>query len=169
MIDTIIANDTVVDLATLEAGSPAIRLIFASDWIQRAAPLIEEHWQEIALNKALMVLKPDAGMYRALEEQKKLVSLGAFVGDELVGYSVNLLQHHLHYADLKVAMNDVLFVAKAHRRGSAGHRLIKWTERAVRARGARMMLWHAKPGTALEGLLPRLGYGVQDIVFSKEV
>lgn len=170
MIDPVITDSGfVLDLAELDSGSPSIRMIFASDWIERAAPLIEEHWQEIALNKALMVLAPDVATYRALEEQKKLVSLGAFVGEELVGYSVSVLQHHLHYSGLCVAMNDVLFVGKAHRHGSAGVRLIKWTERAARSRGARMMLWHAKPGTALESLMPRLGYQVQDIVFSKEV
>jgi hypothetical protein len=32
-----------------------------------------------------------------------------------------------------------------------------------------MIVWHAKQGTALEAILPRIGYGVQDILFSKEL
>ena len=152
-----------------ELGNPSIRLIVASEWIERAAPLLQQHWEEIALNKQLMVLKPDAETYRRLEQQDKLVSVGAFDGDELVGYSVNLLHNHLHYADLVVAMNDVLYLAPEYRQGSAGRRLLDATEKAVRTRGARMLCWHAKPETALNAILPRLGYGVQDVIFSKEI
>jgi GNAT superfamily N-acetyltransferase len=149
--------------------STSMRPIVASEWIERAAPLLQQHWEEIALNKQLMVLKPDAETYRRLEQQNKLVSVGAFAGDELVGYSVNLLQNHLHYADLVVAMNDVLYLAPEYRQGSAGRRLLDATEKAVRDRGARMLCWHAKPETALNAILPRLGYGVQDVIFSKEL
>lgn len=144
-----------------------IRSVSACEWMERAAPMLQTHWQEVALHKALMVLKPDIEAYRELEARGQLVSLGAFLGEEPIGYSINLLRRHLHYADLMVAQNDLLFVSPAHRKGLAGHLLIRWTERTVRAHGARLMLWHAKPGTPMESLMPRLGYGVQDIMFSK--
>ena len=145
----------------------AIRSVSACEWMERAAPMVQTHWQEVALHKALMVLKPDVEAYRELEAKGQLVSLGAFMGEEPIGYSINLLRRHLHYADLVVAQNDLLFVSPAHRKGLAGHLLIRWTERTVRAHGARLMLWHAKPGTPMESLMPRLGYGVQDVMFSK--
>lgn len=144
-----------------------IRSVSACDWMERAAPMLQAHWQEVALHKSLMVLKPDFEAYRELEARSQLVSLGAFLGDQPIGYSINLLRRHLHYADLMVGQNDLLFVVPEHRKGLAGHLLIRWTERTMRAHGARMMLWHAKPGTALESLMPRLGYGVQDVMFSK--
>ena len=65
--------------------------------------------------------------------------------------------------------NDVLFVAKEYRRGRLGLGLIRATEREAKKRGAQMVSWHAKQGTALEALMPRLGYGVQDIIYSREV
>src|SRR5690606_7766508 len=74
-----------------------IRSVSACEWMERAAPMLQAHWEEIALNKALMVLKPDIEAYRALEAAGQLVSLGAFLGEEPIGYSINVLRRHLHY------------------------------------------------------------------------
>ena len=148
-----------------------IRPISVTEWLPVVEPLIRAHWNEVALNKGVMVLKPNVALYADLEAADRLVAFGAFDGDELVGYAVTILQpSHLHYADLFIASNDVLFVLPEHRGASrAGYRLIAETERACADRGARLMLWHAKPDTALQKLMPRLGYGVQDVIYSKEL
>ena len=75
----------------------------------------------------------------------------------------------MHYADLKYSQNDVLFIKKEFRGGRIGLRLMKITEDYAKALGCKVMLWHAKEHTTLSTLLPRLKYGVQDIVFSKEL
>lgn len=137
--------------------------------IERAAPLLRAHWEEIARNKDVMVLKPNVPVYQALEAQGLLIGLMAYDGDNLVGYCVSILQlGHLHYADLKTAVNDVLYVDPAYRGASRlGLRLISETERIAKERGAQLVLWHAKEHTALAGVLPRLGYEVQDVVYSR--
>jgi GNAT superfamily N-acetyltransferase len=135
----------------------------------RSLELFVEHWDEIALNKQVMVLKPDTERYRAMESAGMVLILAAYLGDELVGYSVNFLTHHLHYADLHVASNDLLFVTPEYRASRVGLQLIRATEAAAKERGAKLMLWHAKEHTALATLMPRLGYGVQDIIFSREI
>ena len=140
-----------------------------ADIIGEGDALFRHHWEEVALNKGVMVLKPDIDRYRQLEAAGMVIALAARIGDELVGYSVSFITTHLHYADLVVANNDVLFVSRAHRAGRVGLQLIRKTEQAAKARGARLMLWHAKPATVLEALMPRLGYGVQDVIFSKEL
>ena len=86
-----------------------------------------------------------------------------------MGYSINFIGPHMHYSNLRYAHNDALFVKAGHRGGTLGLRLMRETERLAREQGARMMMWHAKPDTALHKLLPRLGYAVQDIAFSKEI
>lgn len=143
--------------------------ISVSEHIGQVGELLREHWLELAKNKDLMVLKPDVALYEAMEQAGVILALGAFDGDTLVGYSVNLVSKHLHYADLSYAQNDVLFLAKSHRQGRTGYRLIQATEQAAKARGVQMLVWHAKQNTPLETLLPRLGYGVQDILYSKEL
>lgn len=146
-----------------------IRESTVDEMLAHAGQLFAEHWDEIALNKQVMVLKPDEARYRSMEASGGMLILAAFVDGELVGYSVNFVIHHLHYADLCVCSNDLLFIAQSHREGGLGIRLMRRTEEVARARGARLVLWHAKPNTPLATMLPRMGYGVQDIIFSKEV
>lgn len=140
-----------------------------ADKIEAAATLLDEHWHESARNKHLMVLKPDLPKYEALEAMGKLLGLVAYDGETMVGYSVNLISPHMHYADLVCAYNDVLFVASAYRETKLGLQLIRETERACKARGVHLMLWHAKEDTALSKILPRMGCRVQEIIYTKEL
>ena len=147
-----------------------IRESTVSEMLDKAGELFADHWDEIALNKQVMVLKPDAARYEAMEASGGLMILAAFDADgALVGYSVNFVMRHLHYADLCICSNDLLFVSKDHRHGRMGLQLIRATEARAKEMGARLMLWHAKTNTPLADIMPRLGYGVQDIIFSREV
>jgi GNAT superfamily N-acetyltransferase len=148
------------------------REIVASEWIDRAWPLLEEHYAELATVPDIMLLKPDVERYQTLEAAGNLFAIGMFDihgdgAETLVGYSVNIVCTNLHYGDLLMCQNDLLFVRKSHRRGMTGMRLITATERAAKDRGVKMMLWHAKPGTTLDRMLPRLGYGIQDVIYSQ--
>lgn len=137
--------------------------------IEDADELFREHWEESARNKQLMVLNPDIAGYKLLEKAGKLVTLYAYIGDKLVGYSCNIINNHLHYANLVVAYNDVIFIHKDYRDTPVGLRLIKETEKHCKEFGASLMLWHAKEGTALSKILPRMKCKVQEIIFSKEL
>lgn len=131
------------------------------------AALFHAHWQEIALNKDLMKLKPLFDKYYKVEDSGMLLVIGAYSDEHLVGYSVNFITQHMHYADLWTCMNDIIYVDRAARKSGIGAALIKHTEQEAKARGAQMMLWHVKENTSMAALLPNLGYGVQDIVLSK--
>ena len=128
-----------------------------------------EHWDEVAKNKHLMVLKPDVNKYLTLQNSGNLLTLIAYCGDKIVGYSCNIKSPHLHYADLMCMYNDVLFIDKAYRATPLGIRLIKRTEEEAKNMGAQLMLWHAKQGSALDKILPRMKCKVQEIMYSKEL
>ena len=146
-----------------------IREASVQQMLDSATELFKEHYEEVALNKQVMVLEPFVEKYLALEAQNEIFVLALHSDDEVIGYSVNFLFNHVHYAKLKVCSNDLLFVKKEHRNGRAGYMLIKETEKFAKQHNAQLMFWHAKPNTALEKLMPRLGYGYQDIIFSKEI
>ena len=126
-----------------------------------------EHYDEIALNKSVMVYAPDIEKYKALEAHGSLLTLGVFEGEKLVGYSVNILYQHIHYKEMLVAHNDMIFIHQDNRLGTLGLKLIKATTSACRERGAHMMMWHAKQNSKLAHLFPKLGCTVQDIIFSE--
>jgi GNAT superfamily N-acetyltransferase len=150
--------------------------------------LFEDHYQEVALNKKAMALDINWKRYYALEEQDAICCLAAWLGNELVGYSVNVIYQAMHYQQIKVLHNDVLFVAKQERQTGLGVKLIEATETAARYLECDVLLFHSKPGSDLEdyfgtkivvdGRIQKLlttlgrllgvkGYRVQDIMHSK--
>lgn len=159
--------DSIAPISAAPATTRTVELreLGAAHFLDIAMPLLAEHREELATDKALMVLKPDVARYIALDEMGALLVIGAFINGRLVGYSVNIIHANLHYSDLVMCQNDVLFVSKAHRKGSLGLRLIRETQRRGKARGAMIMLWHAKPGTNLDKLMPRMGGAVQDVIW----
>jgi GNAT superfamily N-acetyltransferase len=146
-----------------------IKAISAIEYLGTAWPLLEEHRQELATNPEKMRLDPDVATYAHLEELNRLMSLGVFTDDgEMVGYSINIVARNLHY-DLVMCQNDILYLQKDHRVGATGLKLIRATEDHAKELGCDFMLWHAKPNTSLDKILPRVGYRVQDVMYSKEL
>jgi GNAT superfamily N-acetyltransferase len=115
-----------------------------------------------------LAIQPDWLRLLALESREALLSLGAFVGRELVGYSVGYVSPHIHYSHVLVYQSDVLFVASEHRRGGTGKSLLNATVDEARALGCRRFYFHAKPGSAFEGLLRRCRFSECEIVFARE-
>tara|TARA_R100000353_G_scaffold19356_1_gene17898 strand:+ start:28 stop:492 length:465 start_codon:yes stop_codon:yes gene_type:complete len=146
-----------------------IKLATVDEMLAQATVLFEEHYEEIARNKQIMKLKPDEKTYHQMEEMRKIFILSAWQDDVLIGYSVNFVTNHLHYADLVIAQNDLLYITKEKRGSRAGLRLIKETENYAASLGCKLMLWHAKENTTLSAILPKMKYGVQDIIYSKEL
>lgn len=133
-----------------------------------AQTLFASHYEEVAALRQNTPLSPDWLRYQALEKNGSLIILAAWEGDRIVGYSVSIVVTHMHYSTTVMCHNDVLFVAMEHRRGRLGLRLIRETERVAVAGGARRVTWHAKPGTALEAILPKLGYGAHETIYSMD-
>ena len=100
-----------------------IRLCTYDEFVVIADPLFEEHYEEIARNKQIMKLKPNYHLYEALNSTGWLFIYVAMQDDVCIGYSMNIMMHHLHYADLRIAQNDILFVKKELRGGRLGLRL----------------------------------------------
>lgn len=149
------------------AAAVTIRHIALAELSAQAGELLKAHWREIAREKDLMVLDPDWSRYEQLEAAGLLLSLGAFDGEQMVGYSVGLVHPHPHYRGLVYYQNDVLFVSPEARHSRLGIRLIQDTEAAAEAMGARWHAWHAKKGSKLDFLLERKGYAVHDIIYAR--
>ena len=131
-------------------------------------PMLAAHQAEVGKFRDLSPIDPDLGRYQAAEEAGKLLAILARQDGITVGYSVNFLLLNLHYGT-PYCSNDLLYVRPGMRKGRVGLRLISETVMRARARGARLMLWHAKEDTALNALLPRLGYEVLDVIHAKRI
>tara|TARA_R100000234_G_C4983803_1_gene172261 strand:+ start:43 stop:552 length:510 start_codon:yes stop_codon:yes gene_type:complete len=169
MTSVTVTNKSTATVNESRVPKTEIRLCTYDEFKVLGDPLFEEHYEEIARNKQVMKLKPNYQLYEALNSTGWLFIYVAMRDDVCIGYSMNIMMHHLHYADLRIAQNDILFVKKEFRGGRLGLRLLKVTEDHARSEGCKLMLWHAKENTALAELLPKLKYGVQEIMYSKEI
>jgi len=144
--------------------------ITAGELREHAPSMLRAHWTEVARKKHLMVLDPDWDRYELLEATGKLFGLAVYHDDTLVGYSLNIIDRHLHYAGLVVAQNDIVYVDPDFRGTRAFALLNRATEEQAKARGAKLFLMHAKEGSDLEEIMRRRPeYSVQDIIFAKEL
>jgi GNAT superfamily N-acetyltransferase len=135
-----------------------------------AAPLLSAHYEEVAKFKEIAVLKPDYERYKQAECSNRFLALLVRVEGEVIGYSANFHAASLHYADLNVYQNDVIYLAPEHRGGRLGLALIYKTIEHIRTRwGPGLMVWHAKEATPLNTLLPRLGYEILDVLWAKAI
>lgn len=130
------------------------------------AKLIEAHWKEVALYQKDVPLEPDWDRYTKIDAVGKLVVITARDGEELVGYSVFILNEHLHYSSCLVASNDVIYL-RPERRGIVGARLIKRSEEILRDLGVRRVTWHIKPKNDWSSILTRMGYDQEEIIMGK--
>lgn len=138
-----------------------------SDMKDFGGELLKAHYQELTLHKDRVKLDVDWGKYYKLESMGVLVALGAWEEKELIGYSVFVLQPSMHYRTTQFASNDVLFLREDKRKGMAGIRLIKESEKALVTLGVQKVLWHVKFDTILGPLLIRLGYQEEEYTMGK--
>jgi hypothetical protein len=121
-------------------------------------PLIEAHWKEIALHKDDIKLEPNWNAYSRMAEQGALRVYTARKGDELVGYFVCIVMPSLHYMRHLFANNDVLFLKKAERKGTAGIRLIKFAVQELTQEGVSLINVNVKKKQDFGPVLEHLGF-----------
>lgn len=131
------------------------------------APLLRKHWSEIATHRDRIPLDPDFPRYAKLDALGRILCLTARLDGRLIGYSVFVLTRPGHYKSTLSALNDVIYVDPAYRKGSVGVRLIRETEKRLADVGVVKVTWHAKPGTQLAALLQRLGYDIDELMLAK--
>ena len=139
------------------------------DILDELKPLLELHWEEIALNKDKIKLNPDWDSYMKLEEAGilQLVTARETGSWQLVGYSVDLVSTSLHYSDHSFAINDVLFIHPDHRKGRVAIGLFAAVEEELKNRFVSLHVLHMKVEHSFEKLADYLGYKKVEYNYSK--
>ncbi len=134
-----------------------------------AAPNIWELLQLYADESAVKGLpspSAKAELYKQLESTGALHSIGAFLGDELVGFITVLSAKLPHYGNL-VSVAESFFVTKEHRKTGAGLRLLRSAEEHAKSVGSPGLLVSAPVGGDLAEVMPGVGYTESSRVFFK--
>lgn len=169
MADSRAVRDSCVE-TTVKAGS--------IEQLQCARHLCVAHAREMEPHRADDAVEPSWDRYLAAERAGLLaVALAwgrvTFEGDEpplpdVVGYAVAAVVESMHYADLKFAQVDGIYVDPAWRRSGLGGRLLAELTQQARRLDARELLIHAKPNTPLATMMLRR-HEIDGIWFRKEL
>lgn len=143
--------------------------INASDWLEQAESLMLEHWEEVAQVTGVPKPSMDAEYLAQMEAARMLFTIGAFVGEELVGYSMNSIGSTINFDTLIIMENQGIFIKKQYRDMLGGIRLIKESERIGKERGASRCKWHTYRNTRAEKLFQSLGYCAYDVIYTKDL
>lgn len=132
-----------------------------------ARPLLQKHWEEIALNKDTIKLNPDWDAYANLEDAGILKIFTARSDGILIGYFVVFVKEHIHYKDHLFAYNDILFLSQDYRKGYTGAKLMKFAEQCLKDDGVSVVVINTKRHKPFDALLKWLGYKHIENIYSK--
>ena len=132
-------------------------------------PLIQKHWEDIALNKDKIKLNPDWDAYYVLEQAGVLKIFTAREDDKLVGYFVVIIQYNMHYKDHLFASNDIIFLHPDYRKGRTGIKLIQFAEKCLKEDGVSVLTINTKVHKPFDKLMEFLGFGLIERVYSKYI
>ena len=98
---------------------------------------------------------PNKDFYLTLESLGKCFCIGAFIGRDLVGFCVLIIQEHTHYSKM-VGWCDSIWIGKSHRKGYAGLKIIRKAQELALEKGAVGVYFSAPEGSRLSMLFERL-------------
>lgn len=137
------------------------------DIIPEMMALLEEHYEELIVNKKVIKLNPRWDEYKRRIDLNQFAIFTIRAEGKLIGYSAFFIEPHIHYSDFIVATNDVIFLKKNLRGVVDGVKLIKFSQERCKELGAMKITWHVKLIHDFRELLHRMGYEDDETLVSK--
>ena len=134
---------------------------------EEMAPLLYEHWKAIALYQDKIPLDPNHEQYISANDAGLIKIYTARKNEELVGYFVLQIYHHMHYNSNKFALCDVIYVKPEHRAGGTGPKLIKYCEERMKELDVEVIAINTKAHALFDKLLEKMDYQLADLFYSK--
>jgi hypothetical protein len=137
------------------------------DAADEAAPLLRHHFDEVETHRDVSPLEPDWPRYVAMEEMGLLKVFTARDAGMLVGYAVFGVMPSMHSKNVVHAINDIVYIKPAYRRGTNAIRFILWMEKQMKSMGAMRIFFNVKTAHDWSPVLEYLGYDAEEIVMGK--
>ena len=143
----------------------------ADVFLKDAKELLLINWDELGEHQDKMALIPDLSKYKLLQDLGALYNIVVYNNkNEVVGYSVVIVQQNVHHTQTLFASVDVIYISPEHRSGTLGARMLIETENLARTSGASMLLHYAKPyAPMIIKPLEKLGYKLYEYVYGKYI
>ena len=142
---------------------------FLNTCLEDFKPMLEKHWEEIALYQDDIKLNPAYDRYYALEELSMLKVFTARDSGHPVGYLVFIVDANLHYQDTLWARMDILYISPEFRNARVGMRLISFAEDCLKKDGVDVIMLGTKSHKSFGRLLHFMGYDKVETYYGKRV
>jgi hypothetical protein len=137
---------------------------------EEITPLLQRHWNEIALRDVFGPVDIDKDAYGRAEASNMLRVYTARREDgSLAGYAVYFVMPNFHYHSKLVAEADVFFLVPEERRGLTGLRLLRFADRELRGEGVNVIVQKVKVAHDCGVLFKSMGYTHAENVWMKVV
>lgn len=140
---------------------------FSEAIIAEVKPLLQRHYEEIAIDRNEVPLDPDWSRYWGMACAGSLSCVSLRTNGTLVGYCIMIVGSELHYKSTLAATMDIFWLAPEHRGGSGGLRLFRAVEKELRRRGVRRVYMGSKLHRDSSRLFTALQYVPVEVWFSK--
>ncbi len=140
-----------------------------SDIVEELKPMFEQHYEEIAMYRDKIDLKPDYDKYSTIEDTGSFKAFVIRDDDKIVGYSFYFLSNHIHYSDHVYAVNDIVFVHPDYRGGVLAFDFLAYVEDKLADYGVSVVTMHMKTFAAFENLMKCLEYDKAEFLYSKYI
>ena len=135
-----------------------IREINPLEYFDKISDMLADHWGEVGFDFELDL---NRDLYQALYEADLLITLGAFDGDELIGYASAFIGPHLMSRKVVQCEVNAVFVKPEHR-GAISGQIIREINRFALARGANRISWLLHPDCEFASALLSRGQKVTE-------
>lgn len=119
--------------------------------------LLPLHWNELALNKDKVPLKPDYDRYIALEELGIMCTVVLRENGVAIGYVIGLISPHLHYMSCLTYIMDILYVSPDKRQSTGGMKLMTTLLKELKRRGVQRAVFNTKVHHNISPLFIKFG------------
>jgi hypothetical protein len=138
------------------------------DFYPEAKPIMQRHWEEIALDKDRVKVSWNDHKYREMADNGILHVLAVRCEFKLVGYYLAFILPHLHYMEAgSMAFTDIYYILPEFRNAASSIEMFIEAEKTLRAKGCVKAYISSKIHKDLTPLFIYLGWKPSDVVCTK--
>lgn len=136
-------------------------------FLEEVKPLLQGHWEELALNKDKVPLDPQYEQYLKYDAEGKILVVTLRDAGALVGYFVGLIAPGFHYKTCLTYTMDIFYVKPDARGNKGGQIMVTFLENELKRRGVQRTLMGTKCHKDAGWLFEKLGYEKVEVYYSK--
>jgi GNAT superfamily N-acetyltransferase len=136
-------------------------------FLEEVKPLLQGHWDELALNKDKVPLDPQYGQYLKYASEGVMLVVTLREAGTLVGYFIGMVAPGLHYKACLTYTMDIFYVKPECRGQNGGAMMAIFLEKELQRRGVHRMFVGTKCHKDASFLFEKLGYNKVEVYYSK--